>query len=98
MSRLPYAAVVLIAQVSERHKRSTVGPFGDPDGLDVYRTIRFNKSTARWLTPLLEAIRDPRIANIETVETGHLLVTFIPGPLADHRDPFPLSAASDVTK
>jgi hypothetical protein len=95
MARIARAAIVLAEQVQELKPRTTWTEVGEPDGLGVYRTVRFSKRTGGWLRLLLEQIRDPRIQSMEETGDG-LLVTFIPGPKADYRDEFPLTDAETV--
>lgn len=95
MSRLPYAAVTLIAQVAEEKPRAKVEPVGEVDGLGVHRTIRFSKSAAKWLTPLLEEVGDPRVQSLNLTDDG-LEVTFVATRLADDKEPFPLTDAAVV--
>lgn len=93
MSRLPYGAKRLVEQVQDAKPRTKVEPVDESlDGLNVYRTVRFSKSGGKWLAPLLEEIKDPRIATVRDTDDG-LEVTFVATPLADNRDPFPLDAA-----
>lgn len=97
MTRLPYAAKVLMDQVEEAKPRSRSETVGDPDGLGVYRTIRFSKSAGKWLAPLLETIEDERIESFDLDDDG-LVVTFVHTPNADSRTPFPLDAAIEVRR
>lgn len=96
MARLPHAAKTLRRQVLERHPRSTVEAHGDPDGLGVFRTLRFSKSAGQWLAPLLEVIEDRRIVRSQVTDAGYLHVEFSPRPIADQRDDFPLEDAELV--
>lgn len=98
MSRIPHAARTLIQQVTEAKPKATAEPHGDPDGLDVQRTIRFNKATSKWLAPILEHMGDPRIEEVEMTDAGYLHVTFVPTVDADGTQQFPLSAAEQVSK
>lgn len=94
MARLTYGAKTLISQVEHHKPRSKASEVGDPDGLGVVRTIKFDKATSKWLAPLLDEIEDPRIETMHVTEAGHLHVTFVSTPKADSRLPFPLDAAS----
>lgn len=96
--RLPYAARQLIEQVQSQKKRAKAEPFGDPDGLRVVRTIKFDKTTSKWLAPILEQLDDDRLVETETTEAGYLHVTFSPGPNADDRRPFPLAEAAALVE
>lgn len=96
MARLPHAAKTLRRQVLEKHPRSTVEGFGDPDGLGVVRTLRLSKSASDWLAPLLEVIDDNRIVRSEVTDAGYLHVEFSGRPVADQRQEFPLADAEEV--
>lgn len=96
MARLTYGAKVLIAQVQERRSKASAEAAGEPDGLGVHRTIRFDKRTSKWLAPLLEAIEDPRVTDLHTTDAGYLHVTFTHKRDADRRDLFPLDDAAVV--
>lgn len=95
MPRLPHAAQVLIDQAAEKHKTSRYTVEGKPDGLDVNRTIKFNKVSGDYLAPLLEVIEDPRIVSWKEEKDG-LVITFSDRPLADQADPFPLDEVDAV--
>lgn len=97
-NRIPYAAKVLTQQVAEQRKKATFEPVDEPDGLGVHRTIKFDKTTSKWLAPLLESISDPRIASAEITEAGYLHVTFVGSKYADDREPFPLYAAEEFNQ
>jgi len=93
--RVPRSAQTLEAQVSDRYKKVTVEPYGDPDGLGVYRSVRFGKTESKWLAKVLPEIDDPRITEVEE-KSGRVIVTFASGTSADQRHPFPLDAADTV--
>jgi hypothetical protein len=95
MSRLPYAAKQLIEQVQAERPSAKAEPVGDPDGLNVHRTIKFDKRTSKWLAPLAEQFldTDPRIAEWNVTDAGYLHVDFITTPGADDRSRFLLSEA-----
>jgi hypothetical protein len=96
MPRLPYAAVTLAEQVRVERPKAKMEPTEGPDGLGVYRTVKFDKRTSDWLYPLLEVIDDSRIEEFHVTEAGYLHVTFIPQPQADQRTRFPLAEARQV--
>lgn len=98
MPRLPYAAKDLIAAVTDLKPKAKAEPVGDADGLNVHRTIKFDKPTSKWLAPLLEEIGDPRITGLELTDAGYLHVTFASGRPADIRGRFPLAAAETVSQ
>lgn len=91
--RLPYAAETLLDQVLEEKPKAEMQNHSDPDGLDVVRTVKFDKRTSAWLADRLTD-EDPRIESVELTEAGYLHVTFVPGIEADQRDPFDLEAQS----
>lgn len=95
--RLPYAAKQLIEQVQAEKPKATFEQH-DLDGLMVYRTIRFDKRTSKWLAPLVEqfADGDARIAQWSKTDAGYLHITFVSTPNADDRTPFPLRDAATV--
>lgn len=103
MARLPHAAKTLTKQVREHMRRSedskagmeTARPEGDPDGLGVYRALRFDKTSSKWLAKVLEQIDDERIESVET-DKGQVVVKFTHRTAADRRDPFPLDDAEVV--
>ena len=103
MSRIPHSAKVLIRQVQERYNRKpdskaglgTGTPVGDPDGFNVIRSIKCDKTSSKWLKNLLPVLDDQRVAGFEEKD-GHLIVHFSPRVLADSRVPFPLDDASVV--
>lgn len=94
MPRATYAARTLADQVTAARSRAKVKNT-NPDGLNVYRSMSFDKPTSKWLHPLLEAIEDPRITALD-FEDGVLTVTFSAGTDADTRDQFPLDSVSDI--
>jgi hypothetical protein len=95
MPRLPYAAKQFLAE-AEKIKPSTKYEADDEDGLRVYRTLRFDKRTTKWLGEALLFIDDERILDWHVTDAGYLHVTFAPGPEADTRDPFLLDDAVTV--
>lgn len=92
MPRLPYAAVTLIEQVTAQRKRAKAQPQGDTDGLNVHRSISFDKPTSKWLAPLLTDTTDRRIVGVAD-DGGRLVITFSPRTIADDRTPFSLDLA-----
>jgi hypothetical protein len=94
MPRLPYGAVTLIAQATDHKKSAKSEPVGEVDGYGVFRTIKFDKATSKWLAPLIRD-DDPRIEDSSLTDAGYLHVTFVPGPWADHKQPFNLDEADD---
>lgn len=95
MSRLPFAAKTLIAQVTEKFPDVEVTQ-GEPDGLRVRRSIGFDPITSEYLAPILLEINDPRIADLRWHKDDGLTVTFVPTGAADINLRFPLEAAEQV--
>lgn len=94
MARITWGAETLIEQARALRDEVEVD-YGEPDGLDVIRTVRFDKDTSRWLGPVLAVQLDPRIKLLD-MAAGYLSVTFQEGVIADERDPFPLAAVDRV--
>lgn len=94
--RNPYAAKVLHAQVGELRPDAEIERYGEPDGLGVYRTFRYDKDTAEWLAPLLRELSDPRITDVNVTDAGYLHVTFASNRLGDIKTPFALEDAEVV--
>lgn len=97
MSRITWGAQTLIDQVNALGYDATVER-GEPDGLDVIRTITFTDArTASWLYPLLTVELDSRIASaLHDTVADTLAVTFVSYATADSRDPFPLPEVDAV--
>lgn len=96
--RNPRSANVLIKQVQASKPKATAEPVGDADGFGIHRTIKFDKTTSKWLAPILEETGDPRISGLELTDAGYLHVTFVGTQHADHTGEFPLDAAEEVVK
>lgn len=95
MSRNPYAANDFLAELREQFAKATAEPVGDPDGLGVYRTFKFDKTSSKTLSRVLEEIVDERIDSFEESE-GHVYVTFTSRTVADRRGRFALAEARTV--
>lgn len=98
MPRLPHAAKTLIAEAEAKWKTAKAEPHGEPDGLRVIRTVRFNKAVADKLAHLLDLLEDDRIAWVGKPKGGGLDVTFVPGIRADSREPFYLAIAEQISE
>jgi hypothetical protein len=95
--RLPHAAQQLKKQILDLKPRAKVEPHGDPDGLGVRRSLIVrDKATAKWLLPILHVIEDPRIALLEEMSSGHVVIHFVTTRIADERTPFQLVEVSRV--
>lgn len=103
MSRIPHSAKTLIRQVQDHYGRNpdsraglnTGTPVGDPDGFNVIRTIKFDRTSSKWLATVLPVMDDPRIADYEE-KGGHVYIRFSHRTVADQRRDFPLDEASLV--
>lgn len=94
MSRLTYAAQQLVSQLPDAEVT-----LGEPDGLDVVREITVDRSTGKWLAPLLVELQDRRIVSSEMGNRGGLKIVFhSESRVADDRSPFPLEAAGVIAE
>lgn len=98
MPRLPYAAKVLIETVQAEKPKATYEVADEPDGFGVHRTIKFDKRTSKWLEPILDQIEDERIEDCHLTDNGYLHVTYVAGPVADQRWPYPIADAAEVAR
>ena len=96
MPRLVPAAQQLLDQVGEARTSMKKVTLGDPDGLDRIRSITFDATTSRWLVPILDAVRDSRIKEIEWAGKGRAKVTFVSDYRADFKAPFPLTEVGSI--
>lgn len=94
MSRIAYALSTLIRQV-EAERKNAEYDLGEPDGLGVIRDVKFDKSTSKWLKPLIDVARDSRIADVSSA-SGRVTVTVVGSIRADTRDEFLLSEVDAV--
>lgn len=94
MTRIAYALSTLIRQV-EAKKKNAEYELGDPDGLGVIRDATFDKSTSKWLKPVIDVARDARITDVSS-RSGKVKVTVVPDIRADLRDEFLLSEVDAV--
>jgi hypothetical protein len=95
MPRLPYGARTFTEQVKALRK-SAKYEAGEPDGLDVSRTITFDKATSKWLEPILDHLEDDRIVGSHW-HKDQLTVEFsTQSSVADQKNPYPLEAAAEV--
>src|SRR5262245_54411820 len=95
MARLPHGGTTLVDQVLARRKNAKWSIEGEPDGYGTNREVAFDKTTSKWLQPLLEAVQDPRIESFY-VRSDRLFVNFVEGNIADSREPFALDEADAV--
>ena len=105
MSRTPLAAKVLTQQVREhlnrkpdsKAGRETAVPDGDPDGLGVVRSLKFDKVASKYLSKVLPHLDDFRITGFDE-KAGQVTVHFHTGNLADTRFEFNLADAELVAE
>jgi hypothetical protein len=95
MSILVPAAQQLIDEVTSVDENAAAKPYGDPDGFDRSRSIGFNAKTAKWLAPVLDAIDDDRVKDVDERKDG-LVVTFVDDTRADVADSFGVSEVKAV--
>lgn len=95
--RLPHAATVLTAQVQAKYKNATAERVGEPDGFNVIRSVKFDKTSSKWLAKVLPQLDDPRIAGF-TEKGGQVTVEFTGRTIADQRDQFALEDAELVSE
>lgn len=94
MTRIARSLSTLIRQV-ETERKNTEYELGDPDGIGVVRDVKFDKSTSKWLKPLIDVARDNRIANVSHTG-GQTTVTVVADPRADSRDNFLLTEVEQI--
>lgn len=92
MARIPHGAEQLIAQVRELMEGEVEVELSDLDGLNVYRTIKFDKDTSEQVAPLFDQFldTDERIQEWTETEAGYVYITFVGTPNADWRTAYPL--------
>lgn len=90
MPHLVPAAKKLMAQVLDLDPKAKVVVLSDADGLGFQRSIRIEGAAGKRLAPALEAMKDPRIAEVIKSSKG-TRVRFVPTTRADHAHPFPLA-------
>lgn len=89
MARLPYAAEQLIAEVQDLDENFTAETVGDPDGLGVYRSIRFDKAASEQLAEVGEVLtHDERIVSVENTDDGVVFTFDERSMVADDRTEF----------
>lgn len=95
--KTPPALKQLVSQI-KAHGNAEPEVVGKPDGIGVYRSIKVNAATAKWLLPVLEVIADKRIQSIESNSKGQAVITFVPDTRADHRTEFPLEDVDSILR
>jgi hypothetical protein len=96
MSRLCNAAIQLIEQVNSTGHTIAVKAVDAPDGFGRHRSIQFDARTSKWLAPVLDVIKDPRIAFVDYAGKGRATITFVGDARADNRDDYPLHEVRQV--
>lgn len=82
-----------MAEVSGLRKKVDAEVYGEPDGFDTHRSVRFDPATAEWLDPLLTLVDDRRISEHRVTSTGNLIVDFVGDSASESRGPFLLAEA-----
>lgn len=97
MPRQTYAAEQLAEEVTAFRESAKVEIADDPDGLDVYRAIKFDEKSTESLRPVLDVIaeNDERIQSVEQ-RNKQVIVTFVPDFRADSREPFDVAGVAEV--
>lgn len=95
MTQYPPAARTLIDQVRDHRPDAEATANGEVDGYGVTRSVTFDAKTSKWLDPILEAIDDPRIADV-THKAKKTTVTFVGDARADYADEFDIDQADAV--
>ena len=94
-NRLARGAKVLRDQILAKFPESHWNGHGEPDGLNVIRSIEFGDEAGEFLTKVLDHFQDERIAGHEVID-GKTVVHFVQSRKADLGDSFPLEAAEVV--
>lgn len=90
MPRLIPAAKQLLRQVKEVSPKATTEVLDDVDGYGFQRSVRIKGDGSKRVVDALEAMRDPRIAEIVRSNQG-TRVTFVNTTRADFAHPFPFA-------
>lgn len=95
MATIPHGAKTLIKQIESRYKTAKAEPVGEDDGFGVKRSIRFDKTSSKFLAKVLPFLDDWRIfAYYE--DDGQVTVVFSGDIIADQRHEFALDDAETV--
>lgn len=94
-NRLAGGAKVLRDQLLAKFPDSHWNGHGEPDGLNVIRSIEFGGEAANYLHHVLYDLDDERILDFYRDE-DLVIVTFVPTRRADQNQPFPLDAAEVI--
>lgn len=96
-ARIPPAARRLVDQVTaEMDTDPGWWVEDDADGFGRHRSVVFDKDTATWLLPVLEANKDKRIESFGLNGEDNLVVTFVADVRADRTQDFVISEARAI--
>lgn len=90
------AAQQLIDQVKAHREGAEAEVDAETDGLGFNRSVTFDEKTSQWLDPVLDVLKDERIAAKTTSRAGRLTVTFVPDTRADFATPFEIESVDRV--
>lgn len=90
--RLAYGLRTLVEQVGTLRPDATFD-YGDPDGLSVIREVTIDRTTGKWLEPLVKD--DRRVVSTELGRRGGLTIQFTTHHSADNADPFAIPEVVD---
>lgn len=96
MTRYTPAAKQLIEQATAINNKTKAIPYGEVDGFGIHRSVQFDAATSKWLSPLLEALGDARIAEVSYEGKGRAVVTFVADTRADRRTHYPLEEVKAI--
>lgn len=91
-TRLAYGLRTLVEQVGTLRPDATFD-FGDPDGLSVIREVTIDRTTGKWLEPLVKD--DPRVVSTTLGRRGGLTIEFTSRHQADDASPFAIPEVVD---
>lgn len=95
MTDLVHAARTLESEVAALRSSAKMKVAGEPDGFDRNRSVTFDAATTKWLTPILDALGDDRVASVEEVGK-QVRITFVPDARADRSHAFGLAEVDEV--
>lgn len=90
------AAQQLVDQVKALKPEAEATVDEEQDGLGFNRSVTFDEKTSKWLDPILDVIRDERIASRGFSRASRLTVTFVADTRADFAAPFEIDAVDRV--
>lgn len=85
----------LMRQITEHDPEAEVEVVDERDGFGVYRSLKVDAATAKWLGKALDVIKDPRVASIKKVK-GSTVITVVADTRADSAKSFPLAEVDSI--